>query len=129
MKLPIQAKPIMRLVNSSKAKRDEIVPSACNPNENCTRNGPNYPCPTWRNPGRMCQSSFDDPICQTRRTACRGKLIGCLAGVIGTAAYAPQCGGCVIANVATGGAALLACAAPCLVSAGALELAVQNCSK
>jgi hypothetical protein len=127
MKLPIQAKPVLRLVDSSKVKRDEIVPSACNPDENCTVDGPNYPCPTWSNPGRMCQSSFDDPICLTRRSACKSQLIGCVAGAIGTAAFAPQCVGCIVTNASVGGVALAGCAIPCGTTAAALQLAVQNC--
>jgi hypothetical protein len=128
MKLPIQSQPVMRGVSTSKLSAKMIIPSACDPNENCTRRGPNYPCPTLRNPGRMCESSFDDPVCLGRKAACQGTLIACVAGVIGTAAYAPSCAGCIYANIAVGGAALAACAVPCGVTAGALTLAVQNCA-
>jgi hypothetical protein len=76
----------------------------------------------------MCSSYYDNPACLARRSACQGKLIKCVAGVIGTAAYAAPCAACVYGAAATGGAALAACALPCGTTAAALQLAVQNCS-
>jgi hypothetical protein len=128
MKLPIQANPVMRGVSFSKFIAKIIMPSACNPNENCIIQGPNYPCPTWSDPFKMCESSFDEPICLGRRAACKSQLVACVAGVIGAAAFTPTCGACIIANYAAGGTALAACAIPCGVAAGAIELAVQKCN-
>lgn len=50
---------------------DGIDASSCDPNRDCRRRGPNYPCPTWRNPGRTCESYYDDPVCLTEREVCR----------------------------------------------------------
>ena len=46
---------------------------SCNANENCVISGPPVPCPTWREPFRTCPSSMTDPICESRRLACRVK--------------------------------------------------------
>ena len=67
----------------------ETEPLACNPNENCTVQGPNYPCPTIRNPRRTCASYVDNPVCQTRVTACKAHLLECGAAVIGSVIYTP----------------------------------------
>jgi len=103
-----------------------IEPSRCDTNEDCRRNGPNYPCPTWNNPGRMCSSSFDDPICLARRSACRNELVQCAAGVLGASAYGPACAGCLYAVGWT--PALVGCAVPCLATAASMQLVVQNCT-
>ncbi|TWU40039.1 hypothetical protein Q31b_33830 [Novipirellula aureliae] len=103
-----------------------IEPSRCDTNEDCRRRGPNYPCGNWRNPGRMCASYFDDPVCLTRRSACRGELVACAAGVLGTVAYGTACAGCLYAVGWT--PALASCAVPCLATAASMQLVIQNCS-
>lgn len=127
MSMPKQSRGVSRVGAKGSAQESAgMEPSRCDTNESCTVQGPNYPCPTLRNPGRTCSSTFDNPICLTRRSACRGELVACAAGVLGTAAYGPACAGCLYAVGWT--PALVTCAVPCLTTAAAMQLVVQNCS-
>ena len=113
----------------------ESQAASCNPQENCTRRGPNLPSPTLRNPNRTVKTYFDDPICIARRTACQGELKVCLIASLVTHQAGAACIACVTAGVIasgyTGGAAAQAAAAVCLgvcgISATALEKAINTC--
>lgn len=114
---------------------DGILPTGCNPQENCTVRGPNYPCPTVRNPGRTCPSYVDDPMCQTRRAACRGELTACVTSGLVAYGAGSACVSCVVAGTIasgyTGGAAAVAAAAACIgvcgLAAGAIEQVINRC--
>lgn len=140
MKLPL----IIRSVTASRVQwkvaampsvSAGVTPQGCDPQENCTRQGPNYPCPTRRNPFKVCKSYFDDPICLTRRTSCNGQLTNCVTSGLVAYGAGSACVGCVaagtIASGYTGGAAAAAAAAACVgvcgLSAGALERAINSC--
>lgn len=104
--------------------------AGCDPNESCTRRGPNYPCPTWRNPGKMCASYFDDPICLTRRTACQGELSACITSGLVTYGAGAACVGCVyVGALTTGGTAAAACVGVCGVGAEALQQVMNRCGR
>jgi hypothetical protein len=67
---------------------------ACDPNENCTFRGPDYPCPTWAEPLRMCASYYDSPECIVRRSACQ-RFDFCNVGSGGGAGgMKPSCTNC-----------------------------------
>jgi hypothetical protein len=108
---------------------------ACNAQENCTVRGPNYPCPTMRNPFRTCPSYFEDPICQTRLTACRGKLALCVTSGLVAHGAGAACISCLVAGtIATGytgglaaAGAAAACLGVCAVSATAMEQIINSC--
>ena len=134
VKLP-QSSIIRSQILRSSPESDGILPMGCDPQENCTVRGPNYPCPTWRNPGKMCESYVDNPICQTRRAACRGQLASCVTAGLVAYGAGSACVSCVaagaIASGYTGGAAALGAAAACVgvcgLSAGSLEQVINSC--
>jgi len=139
MKLPRLSSGVSRgsstLTSFVSDDRPGILPMGCDPQENCTRTGPNYPCGDWRHPGRMCSSSFDDPVCITRRTACRGQLTACITSGLVAYGAGAACISCVaagtIASGYTGGAAAAGAAALCVgvcgIGAAALQQAINNC--
>lgn len=44
--------------------------------QNCPSiGGPDYPCPTWSEPLRLCHSTIEEPSCVAKRTACNTKQI------------------------------------------------------
>lgn len=102
--------------------------SACDPNKNCTRRGPDVPCPTWDKPLRMCPSYYDDPVCTAERLACAGTLAACVTSALVGSTAGAACVGCLVAAIGgTGGTTAAACAPACGITAAAAEQVVQKC--
>jgi len=84
-------------------------------------------CPTWREPLRQCPKTINDPICESNKKLCRGKVHACVVAVLVSYNATPACVACVYGAVVTGGAISAACIAICGIAAASLEQTVQQC--
>lgn len=100
---------------------------ACNPNRSCMQAGPNYPCPTWNEPLRLCPSQIENPLCVTERVACKADLAVCVTGVLVGSSAGSACTACLISIWGTAGATAAACVPACGLTAAAIEQVVQKC--
>ncbi|WAS96702.1 hypothetical protein [Nannocystis punicea] len=101
------------------ADSEVLAPRSCDPNEDCSVCF-EYPCPTWDDPGRMCEECPNDPVCLVRVEACKAAILDCVTATIG--AVSAECAVCIYS--VGWGTALIGCTPFC---GDAIEAAAQNC--
>lgn len=84
-------------------------------------------CPTWRKPLRQCPKTYNDPVCESNKKLCQGKVHACVVAALVAYNATPACIACVYGAVVTGGAIAPACIATCGVAAASLEQTVKQC--